>query len=76
MISALKTDPYFTDPTRAPFIEILDSAVLPQQFSSADTVASAIQGVIQSAVVEGNMDAAQAVEQAVEAARSALQATQ
>ncbi len=76
VISALKTDPYFTDPTRAPFIAALDSAVLPQQFSSADTVASALQGVIQSAVVEGNMDAAQAVEQAVEAARNALQAAQ
>jgi len=76
VVSALKQDPYFTDPTRQPFIAILDNAVLPQQFSTADTVASAVQGVIQEAVVEGNLDAAQAVEQAVEAADSALQAAQ
>ena len=76
VISALKADPYFADPTRAPFIAILDHAVLPQQFSTAETVASAIQGVIQTAVVEDKMDAAQAVTQAVTAARSALQAAQ
>lgn len=76
VVSALKADPYFTDPTRQPFIAILDNAVLPQQFSTADTVASAVQGVIQEAVVEGNLDAAQAVDQAAEAADSALQAAQ
>ncbi len=76
IVSALREDPYFADPARQPFIEILDNAVLPQQFATADTVASAVQGVLQNAVVEGNMDAAQAVDQAVEDARSALQAAQ
>ncbi len=76
IVSALRDDPYFADPARQPFIDILDNAVLPQQFSTAEAVASAIQGVLQSAVVEGNIDAAQAVEQAVTAARAALQAEQ
>ncbi len=76
IVSTLRDDPYFADPARQPFIEILDNAVLPQQFATADTVASAVQGVLQNAVVEGNMDAGQAVDQAVEAARSALQSAQ
>jgi multiple sugar transport system substrate-binding protein len=76
VVTALQDDPYFADPARKPFVDILEHAVLPQQFSTADTVAMAVQGVIQQAVVEGNLDPAQAAEQAAEAAREALQSAQ
>ncbi|MCB0060984.1 MAG: extracellular solute-binding protein [Caldilineaceae bacterium] len=76
VVTALQGDPYFADPARQPFVDMLQYAVLPQQFSAADTVASAVQGVIQQAVVEDQMSAEQAAEQAAEAARNALESAQ
>jgi multiple sugar transport system substrate-binding protein len=72
-ITSLKADPYFQDPARQPFVEALATAVLPQQFAAADPVANAVLGVYQQAVVQGQMQPADATKAAAEQARAALQ---
>jgi multiple sugar transport system substrate-binding protein len=70
----LQDDPFFQDPARESFVEVLQNGVLPSMFASAEDVANAIQGVYQRAVVEGAMAPEQAAEVAVSEARQALQA--
>jgi multiple sugar transport system substrate-binding protein len=70
---SLRDDPYFQEPARQMFIEVLQNGMLPQQFSTAETVASEVQAVYQQAVVEGKLTPEEAVTQAVEKARAALQ---
>ncbi len=69
---SLMNDPYFQDPSRKPFVDELQHAVLPEQFSTADKVANAVLGVYQKAVVEGSEQPAQAVQDAATQARNAL----
>lgn len=69
----LREDPYFQEPARQVFIEVLENGVLPQQFSTAETVANEVQAVYQQTVVEGELTPEEAVEQAAEQARAALQ---
>jgi multiple sugar transport system substrate-binding protein len=68
----LRDDPYFQEPARQMFIEVLQNGMLPQQFSTAETVANEVQAVYQQAVVEGKLTPEEAVTQAVEKARAAL----
>lgn len=72
VITNLKNDPYFKDPARQPFIQALEHAVLPQQFDAADKAAVQIQAVYQTAVVQGQLTPAQAIQQAAQKARDAL----
>lgn len=72
VVTSLKSDPYFQDPARQPFVAALAHAVLPQQFDAADKAAVQVQAVYQAAVVQGQLAPAQAVEQAAQKARDAL----
>jgi multiple sugar transport system substrate-binding protein len=69
---SLRDDPYFQEPARKVFIDALENGMLPQQFSTAETVANEVQAVYQQAVVEGEMTPEEAVTQAAEQARAAL----
>jgi ABC-type glycerol-3-phosphate transport system substrate-binding protein len=73
---SLKTDPYFQEPARKPFVDILQNAVMPEQFEAADKVANSILGVYQEAAVAGSLPPQDAVTKAAEEARSALKTAQ
>jgi multiple sugar transport system substrate-binding protein len=73
ILSSLLDDPYFQEPARQPFVQILETAVLPQQFAAADDVANQILGVYQKTVVEASLTPEQAVQEAATQARSVLQ---
>ena len=73
ILSSLLDDPYFQEPARQPFVQILETAVLPQQFAAADDVANQILGVYQKTVVEASLTPDQAVQEAATQARSVLQ---
>ena len=72
ILDSLKSDAYFQDPARKPFVDILQNAVLPEQYEAADKVANAILGVYQEAAVKGSLTPQDAVTQAAEKAREAL----
>lgn len=72
VITALNDDPYFQDPARRPFVELLENGVVPEQFATADRVAAALQGIYQGVVVDGSIPLEDAVATAAEAAREAL----
>ena len=69
----LQDDEYFQDPERAPFVEILENGVLPEQIAAAETTADAVQTVYQEVAVDGTMDPEAGVEEAAQRARGALQ---
>lgn len=71
-LTELYDDEYFQDPSRAPFVALLESGVLPQQFSAAETVANEVQAVYQEAVVANELTPEEAVGAAAEEARDAL----
>jgi multiple sugar transport system substrate-binding protein len=71
-LTSLKTDPYFQEPARKPFVDALQTAVLPQQFVAAEDVANSILAVYQQAVVQGTIKPPEAVKTAAEQARAAL----
>jgi multiple sugar transport system substrate-binding protein len=73
ILTSLREDPYFQEPARQPFVDILETAVLPQQFATADDVANQILGAYQKTAVEGSITAEEAVQEAAEQARSLLQ---
>jgi len=75
ILGSLKTDAYFQDPARKPFVDILEHAVLPEQYEAADKVANAILGVYQEAAVKGSLSPQDAVTQAAQKARDALKST-
>ncbi len=75
ILGSLKSDAYFQDPARKPFVDILKNAVMPEQYEAADKVANAILGVYQAAAVQGSMTPQEAVTQAASKARAALSAT-
>jgi multiple sugar transport system substrate-binding protein len=74
LLTSLQSDPYFQEPNRAPFVELLQNGILPEQFANADLAASALQGVYQSVVVEGTTPLEESVSAAAEAAGEAIQA--
>jgi multiple sugar transport system substrate-binding protein len=76
ILGSLKSDPYFQEPARKPFVDSLQNAVMPEQYEAADQVANAILGVYQESAVTGSLSPEEAVTQAAEKAREALQATQ
>jgi multiple sugar transport system substrate-binding protein len=71
-LTSLKSDAYFADPARKPFIDQLKNSVFPQMFSSADDVANAVLGVYQQVVVQGATSPEQGLTQASEKGRAAL----
>lgn len=73
VLTALQDDPYFQEPNRAPFVELMQNGVLPEQFATAERAAAALQGVYQGVVVEGSIPLEDAVSAAAEAAREAIQ---
>jgi len=73
ILTSLFDDPYFQEPARQPFVQILENAVLPQQFSTAEDVANQILGVYQKAAVEESITPEQGVTEAAEGARTVLQ---
>ncbi|MBX3015279.1 MAG: extracellular solute-binding protein [Caldilineaceae bacterium] len=73
-LTNLKTDPYFQAPARLPFVQMLETAVLPQQFDAADRVANQLLGVYQQTAVEDRLTPEQAVETAAQQARDTLAA--
>ena len=72
ILDSLKSDPYFQEPARKPFVDILQNAIMPEQYEAADKVANAILGVYQEAVVQGSLSPQDAVTQAAQKAREAL----
>jgi len=74
ILGSLKADPYFQEPARKPFVDILQNAVMPEQYEAADKVANAILGVYQEAAVKGSLSPQDAVTQAAQKARDALKA--
>ena len=74
ILGSLKADPYFQEPARKPFVDILKNAVMPEQYEAADKVANAILGVYQEAAVKGSLSPQDAVTQAAQKARDALKA--
>jgi multiple sugar transport system substrate-binding protein len=73
ILASLRDDPYFQEPARQPFVDILETAVLPQQFATAEDVANQILGVYQKTAVEESISPEQAVQEAATQARSVLQ---
>jgi multiple sugar transport system substrate-binding protein len=73
ILTSLRDDPYFQEPARQPFVDILETAVLPQQFATAEDVANQILGVYQKTAVEESIPPDQAVQEAADGARSLLQ---
>lgn len=71
-LNSLKADPYFQEPARLPFVQMLENAVLPQQFDAADKVANQLLGVYQEIAVEEQLTPEQAVENAAQQARDTL----
>ncbi len=76
VLTALKSDPYFAEPARQPFVKLLENGFLPQQTAAAELVANDVQSMIQKAVVEGAMTAEEAVTEAAAKARATLAANQ
>jgi multiple sugar transport system substrate-binding protein len=72
-LTALQDDEYFQDPERAPFVEILENGMLPEQIAAAETTADAVQTVYQEVAVDGTMDPETGVEEAAQRARAELQ---
>jgi multiple sugar transport system substrate-binding protein len=73
VLLSLKDNPYFQDPTRLPFVQLLEHGYVPEQFATADLAASALQGVYSQVVVEGSVPLDDAVSAAADAARAAIQ---
>jgi multiple sugar transport system substrate-binding protein len=73
VITALQDDPYFQEPARLPFVQLLEHGYVPEQFATAERAASALQGVYFQVVVEGSVSLEDSVPAAAEAARAAMQ---
>jgi multiple sugar transport system substrate-binding protein len=71
-ITSLQSDPYFSEPTRKPFVDMLANAVYPQALANFDTAANAVLSTYQATVVEGKNAPQEAVTLAAEKARTEL----
>jgi len=74
VLLSLQDDPFFQDPARLPFVELLENGYVPEQFANADKAAVALQGVYQEVVINGTIPLEDAVSAAAEAARAAIRA--
>ena len=72
VVLSLQDDPYFQEPARLPFVELLAHGYVPEQFATADLAAAALQGVYSQVVVEGSVPLEEAVATAAEKAREAI----
>jgi multiple sugar transport system substrate-binding protein len=72
VVLSLKDDPYFQEPSRLPFVQLLEHGYVPEQYATAERVASALQGVYQEVVVEGSVSLEDGVALAAEKAREAI----
>jgi multiple sugar transport system substrate-binding protein len=72
VITSLKSDPYFQDPARKPFVDALANAKLPEQTGTADDVANVILGEYQKVAVERSVTPEQGVTEAATAARAKI----
>jgi multiple sugar transport system substrate-binding protein len=70
---SLKSDAYFQEPARLPFVEALENGMLPEQIGAADAVANELLAVYQSVVVEGKTPPEQAVQDAAARAREKIE---
>jgi len=75
VLTSLQSDSYFQDPARKPFIDLLQNGVVPEQYATAEKAAVALQGVYQNVVVDGSVPVADAVTDAAQAARDAIQSS-
>lgn len=75
VLTSLQSDPYFQEPARQPFVELLKNGIVPEQYATAEKAAAALQGVYQNVVVDGSVPLADAVATAAQAARDAIKAT-
>jgi multiple sugar transport system substrate-binding protein len=73
-LTSLRENDYFQEPARQPFVEILGNGILPEQSAAAERAAVEVQAVYQQAVVEGSLAVEDAVAEAAERARGALEA--
>jgi len=71
-ITSLQSDPYFSEPARKPFVDMLANAIYPQPLANFDAAANAVLAVYQQAVVEGKQAPDQAAKTAADEARAAL----
>jgi multiple sugar transport system substrate-binding protein len=71
-ITSLQSDPYFSEPARKPFVDLLPNAIYPQPLANFDAAANAVLGVYQQTVVEGKNTPEQGAQLAAEQARAAL----
>lgn len=71
-ITSLQSDPYFAEPTRKPFVDMLANAVYPQALANFDTAANAVLNTYQATVVEGKHAPQEAVTLAADKARTDL----
>ncbi len=69
---SLKDDPYFADPQRKPFVDLLPNAVFPQAFANFDAAANELLKVYSLTVVEGKLSPEEGATTAAENARKAL----
>jgi len=74
VLLSLQDDPFFQDPARLPFVDLLENGYVPEQFANADKAAVALQGVYQEVVINGTIPLEDAVSAAAEAARAAIRA--
>lgn len=72
-LTSLKSDAYFQEPARQPFVEALQNGILPEQLGAADAVAVELLGVYQQTVVERSIEPDAAVEEAATRAQAKLQ---
>lgn len=73
VVTALMDDPYFQEPARQPFVQLLANGYVPEQFAAAERAAAALQGVYSQVVVEGSVPLEDAVAIAAQKAREAIQ---
>jgi multiple sugar transport system substrate-binding protein len=71
-ITTLQSDPYFAEPARKPFVDMLKTAIYPQALANFDAAATAVLGVYQETVVQGKHTPQEAATLAAEKARAAL----
>lgn len=69
---SLKDEPYFADPARKPFVDLLSTAVFPQAFAKFDGVANELLKTYSQVVVEGALTPEEGVTAASENARKVL----
>ncbi|MBX0328339.1 extracellular solute-binding protein [Oscillochloris sp. ZM17-4] len=71
-ITTLQSDPYFAEPARKPFVDMLKTAVYPQALANFDAAVTAVLGVYQETVIQGAHTPEEVAALAATRARAAL----